>query len=279
MKKIFNNSLYFSIAILISISVVLFVPAIPQAEAQSGVGTRPSTTVGLCLDLDSGAIQKAFLRGVDHDCPVGTFLHVIPEADKGFCTGRVETYYVLRAPSDPEIDVNSAGTECMYNVGQQAYSLAFRPFSSVTSQYTPPGTTPPGTTPPGTTPPGTTPPGTGTGTTPKPVTQVRGDCEEGFHKVGPLCVPNSPFTDPDAPVNSPDAGGLAVRLIKILLYFAGIVAVIMAIVGGYQIMTARGNETQATNGRKTLTNAIIGLIIVILSYVIVQAVINFVTKA
>ncbi len=52
----------------------------------------------------------------------------------------------------------------------------------------------------------------------------------------------------------------------------------MAIIGGYQIMTAAGNETRAKDGRKTLTNALIGLAIVLLSYVIIQAVISFVTK-
>jgi hypothetical protein len=111
-----------------------------------------------------------------------------------------------------------------------------------------------------------------------PTTQNQGGCEPGFHEVGPLCVPNSPFTNPNALVNSGDASSLAVKIIKILLYFAAIVAVIMMIIGGYYVMTAQGNATQAANGRKTLTNAIVGLVIIILSYFIIQVVINFVTK-
>ncbi len=108
--------------------------------------------------------------------------------------------------------------------------------------------------------------------------QVPCENEPGFHKVGPLCVPNSPVSDPNAVVNKHDFPSLAAMVIKILLYFAGIVAVIFAIIGGYQIMTAQGNAAQATNGRKTLTNALIGLGIVILAYIIVQAVVSFLTK-
>lgn len=111
-----------------------------------------------------------------------------------------------------------------------------------------------------------------------PIPQNQGNCEEFFHKAGPLCVPNSPFSDDSIAGGNQTATSLAVRLIRILLYFAAIVAVIMIIIGGYYVMTAQGNEAQATTGRKTLTNAIIGLVITILAYLIVQAVLNFITK-
>ena len=61
---------------------------------------------------------------------------------------------------------------------------------------------------------------------------------------------------------------------NILLPVVGIIAVLFIIIGGFQLITARGNEEQAEAGKKTLTNAIIGLSIVILSYVIVVVVIN-----
>ena len=54
--------------------------------------------------------------------------------------------------------------------------------------------------------------------------------------------------------------------------------VIMIIIGGYYVMTAQGNDAQATTGKKTLINALIGLAITILAYLIVQVVINFITK-
>jgi glucose uptake protein GlcU len=63
-------------------------------------------------------------------------------------------------------------------------------------------------------------------------------------------------------------------IIPIILGFSGLIAMVYIIVGGYQIATAAGNEETVKNGRKTLTNAIIGLVIIILSYVIVTIVVN-----
>lgn len=71
---------------------------------------------------------------------------------------------------------------------------------------------------------------------------------------------------------------LAAEVIRILLYFAGIVAVIFVIIGGYKYMTAGGNEESAGKGRKTMVQAIIGLVIVILSYVIITTITNYLTK-
>lgn len=55
----------------------------------------------------------------------------------------------------------------------------------------------------------------------------------------------------------------------VLLPVVGIIAVLFVIIGGIQYMTAGVNEEQAEMGKKTLQNAIIGLVITILSYVIV----------
>ncbi len=118
--------------------------------------------------------------------------------------------------------------------------------------------------------------GSGGGTPPANPPTTRGDCDEKFHQEGPLCVPDNPFDKGVA--GSGDIKVLAFNVIKYLLYFAGIIAVIMSIIGGYYIMTAAGDATQAANGRKTLTNAIIGLIIVVMSYAIIQAVLKFLTS-
>ena len=66
-------------------------------------------------------------------------------------------------------------------------------------------------------------------------------------------------------------------VIRILLYLAGAVAVLFVIIGGYQYMTSGGNEETAEKGRKTLINAIIGIVIIILSYVIVNVIVNLVS--
>jgi len=61
---------------------------------------------------------------------------------------------------------------------------------------------------------------------------------------------------------------------KILLPLVGLVSVAFIIIGGFQYITSGGNEEQAEAGKKTLTNAIIGLVVVILSYIIVVVIIN-----
>ncbi len=71
--------------------------------------------------------------------------------------------------------------------------------------------------------------------------------------------------------------GLAKRVIDIALYVSAIVAVIFVIYGGYQYIYAGGNDETAKAGRKTLVNALIGLAIIVLSYIIVQVVYRFLT--
>lgn len=62
------------------------------------------------------------------------------------------------------------------------------------------------------------------------------------------------------------------------LYLSAIVAVIYIIIGGFLYMTSAGDSGQAGKGRTTLVNALIGLVIIVLSYLIVQIVYNFLTK-
>jgi len=69
---------------------------------------------------------------------------------------------------------------------------------------------------------------------------------------------------------------LIAGIMIILLYFAGIVAIVFVIIGGYQYVTSAGNEEQAEKGRKTLINAIIGIIVVVLAYTIINVIVNLV---
>lgn len=94
-----------------------------------------------------------------------------------------------------------------------------------------------------------------------------------------ICVPHNPLgEDLEGIAGSGSIIELAAKIIDVLLYFAGIVAVVFVIIGGYQYMTARGSDEQSTGGRKTMTQAIIGLVIVILAYVIINAVVEYITK-
>lgn len=65
-------------------------------------------------------------------------------------------------------------------------------------------------------------------------------------------------------------------IINIMLGIGFAIAVVMVIYGGYQYITSAGNEEKATSGRQTIFYALIGLVIIVLSFVIVSAVLNFV---
>ncbi len=67
------------------------------------------------------------------------------------------------------------------------------------------------------------------------------------------------------------------KIMEYALYFAGVIAVLFIIYGGYQYIFSGGADDRAKAGRKTLGNAIIGLIIVVLAYIIIQIVYRFIT--
>jgi len=70
--------------------------------------------------------------------------------------------------------------------------------------------------------------------------------------------------------------GLITLVINWMLALAGLIAVLFLIIGGFWYITSAGNEETAEKGKNTAINAIIGIVIIILSYVIVNVVANFV---
>lgn len=60
------------------------------------------------------------------------------------------------------------------------------------------------------------------------------------------------------------------NLVNGALIFLGAVAVIMIIYAGYKLLTAGGDAKKLDDAKKTLRNVIIGLIIVLLSFMIVS---------
>jgi len=98
-----------------------------------------------------------------------------------------------------------------------------------------------------------------------------------FVLVAPLFA-NAQFTVPSAGntglPNEASASAIIMRIIQILLAVAGLIAVIFLIVGGFRYILAGGNEEAAESAKKTITNAIIGIVIVILAFVIVRVISN-----
>lgn len=64
----------------------------------------------------------------------------------------------------------------------------------------------------------------------------------------------------------------AMTVITWILVATGAAAVLMLIIGGFRYITSAGNEKQADAAKETLTNAIIGLVFVLLAYVIASTI-------
>lgn len=62
--------------------------------------------------------------------------------------------------------------------------------------------------------------------------------------------------------------------INYILTFIGIVALVLVIYAGFLILTAAGDEEALGKGKKILTYAAIGIVVVFLSYSIVNVLIN-----
>lgn len=67
-------------------------------------------------------------------------------------------------------------------------------------------------------------------------------------------------------------------VIDIALYLAGILAVVMIIWGGYLFIFGNGDPGQIASARKTILNAVIGLVIAILASQIVRFVAYLLSK-
>lgn len=88
-------------------------------------------------------------------------------------------------------------------------------------------------------------------------------------------IPNSSVFGNILPGDSNDTAGWWIGvIIRMVLSIAGLVAVALIIWGGFRYITARGDDKVVGEAKKTITNALIGLVIIILSYVIVTVVTN-----
>ncbi|MDP2089989.1 MAG: pilin [Candidatus Gracilibacteria bacterium] len=77
--------------------------------------------------------------------------------------------------------------------------------------------------------------------------------------------------------DSGQSGDLITTLDNILGYALGLlyfIAVIFALYGGFQILTAGGDEDKVKKGKTTLINAVIGLVVIFLASIIIRWVIS-----
>lgn len=67
---------------------------------------------------------------------------------------------------------------------------------------------------------------------------------------------------------------IILQIVNFFLGFLGLIAVIMVIYGGIQYVTAAGNQEQIDKAKKVIMYAIIGIIIVLISFALVNTVIQ-----
>ena len=77
--------------------------------------------------------------------------------------------------------------------------------------------------------------------------------------------------DADSDVNVMDT---AKRIINMVLGVIGFVAVVMVIVGGFQYATSSGDAAKVTKAKNTIMYGIIGMVIALLAYAIVNFVLD-----
>ena len=71
-----------------------------------------------------------------------------------------------------------------------------------------------------------------------------------------------------------DLPDIITTIINVMLFIAAALAVIMIIYGAIRFMTAHGNEKQVESARLIVTYSVIGLIIAILAYALVNFVLS-----
>lgn len=78
--------------------------------------------------------------------------------------------------------------------------------------------------------------------------------------------------------DSRSAGDLAKDFVNIMLFAVGILAVIMIIWGGIRYVLSGGDSGAVSSAKKTILYAVVGLIVAILAYAIVNFVITTIAK-
>jgi multisubunit Na+/H+ antiporter MnhB subunit len=64
-------------------------------------------------------------------------------------------------------------------------------------------------------------------------------------------------------------------IVNVLLFLLGAIAVIMIVLGGIKYTTSNGDSSQLTSAKNTILYAVVGLVVAILAY----AIVNFVVAA
>lgn len=78
------------------------------------------------------------------------------------------------------------------------------------------------------------------------------------------------FQDSDAATTYPNVGTLINNVLPNVYVAAGLILFFMILFGGFTIISNAGNADKIKDGTKTITSAIIGLLVLFASYWIIQ---------
>ena len=103
------------------------------------------------------------------------------------------------------------------------------------------------------------------------------NCGDGFDNVGGLCVAKNQIGGTGL-ASTKNIKDVIPTVIKTILLITGGIAILFIIIGGFQYITSGANPEGVKKGKATVVNAIIGLILILLSYVIVVVISNLLIK-
>lgn len=88
----------------------------------------------------------------------------------------------------------------------------------------------------------------------------------------------SPSDNPQAVSTATGGQGsarqLALTIVNFFLTFLGLIAVVMIIYGGFLYVTAAGNQEKIESAKKIIMYAVIGIVVILLSFAIVNTVLT-----
>ncbi len=76
------------------------------------------------------------------------------------------------------------------------------------------------------------------------------------------------------PGEGPDVESVVGKVVNILSWVVGIIAVIMIIIGGIKYVTSSGDSNNINSAKNTILIAVVGLVVVALAQVVVRFVLN-----
>ena len=92
------------------------------------------------------------------------------------------------------------------------------------------------------------------------------------------CVSSGVDSAGGSAAKTADPGAIIKSIVNVLLFIIGAVAVIMIIIGGIRYTVSQGDQSQVSSAKNTILYAVIGLLVAIFAYAIVNFVVTSFVK-